>query len=242
MDTNNEIPVLGSEAKSLLSRLTKPVDETAFKEREEAERSKASQQRVRQLSLRLGKRYSPALASLETFKVSNVEQKSALDRVKAILADLKTSIEEGRGLLLYGSVGTGKDHLLAAMLYAATLAGFDCQWVNGQEIFSSFRDNMDSGERESTLMSRFVTPHVLGISDPIPPLLDPNKPNAWRAELLYRVLDARYRDCKPTWVTLNAKSPEDADAKLSEPVFDRLQDKAEFIACFWPSYRERKKP
>lgn len=223
-----------------LSRLSKPADDSAFADREAREKERDAKQRLAHLAGRLGKRYTPALASLDSFKLYHVKQRDAIATLRGFVADIAGAVKEARGLVLFGTVGTGKDHLLAAMLYAAANAGYGCHWMNGQEIFSKFRDGMDTGERESSLMASFVTPQVLGISDPIPPVFDPSKPNAWRAELLYRVLDARYRDCKPTWVSLNAKSPEDADSKLSEPVFDRLQHNAEFVPCFWPSFRERK--
>jgi hypothetical protein len=45
---------------------------------------------------------------------------------------------------------------------------------------------------------------------------------------------------KSTWVSLNANSPEEADAMLSAAVFDRLREGAELFGCFWPSFRERK--
>jgi hypothetical protein len=58
---------------------------------------------------------------------------------------------------------------------------------------------------------------------------------------LYRVLDRRYREVKPTWVTINAEDADDAKAKLGAPIFDRLKDNAELVPCFWPSFRERAK-
>ena len=190
---------------------------------------------------RIGKRYHPSVVGLDKFRVYHERQRAVLDRLRAFAADMERAVAEGRGLVLYGTVGTGKDHLLASMLYAAIKAGHRCAWINGQDIFAKFRDAMDSGTSERELVAEFKAPTVLGISDPIPPVLDPNKPAAWRTELLYRVLDARYRECKATWVSLNAMSPDDADGKLSAPVFDRLRDNAELVACFWPSYREQAK-
>lgn len=189
------------------------------------------------LAVKMGRRYRRERATLENFTVSYRNQGEA----KSTVAKFVESARFDLGVLLYGSVGTGKDHLLAAMLYAAADAGLSASWVNGQEIYSRFRDAMDSKVSEHSLMLEFSKPDVLGISDPIPPVVDPSKPNAWRTELLFRVLESRYRDCKSTWVTLNAQSPEDAERKLSEPVFDRLKHGAIMIPCFWPSYREAAK-
>lgn len=180
----------------------------------------------------LGARYSPERCALESFQVGNAKQQAAIDRLKAF------DVASGRGLVLYGTVGTGKDHLLAAMLYRACRAGKPAGWINGPELFGRFRDGFDSEAKEETILARFVRPAVLGISDPVPQVGDAS---SWRTEILYRVIELRYRELKPTWMTINAISPDDADAKLSAPNFDRLRDDAELIPCFWPSYREMQK-
>jgi DNA replication protein DnaC len=228
--------ILSGMANRLAPKLTPEQDaeiEASQQKRAAEELQRTLNQRLRAVYDKVGKRYHPSKASLDSYEVYHDRQRATLDRLRAFPAD------SDRGLVLYGTVGTGKDHLLVAMLYAAVRAGKRADWINGQDIFGRFRDAMDSGESEGGLIREFVKPDVLGISDPIPPVVDPKKPAAWRTELLYRVLDARYRQCKPTWVTINAKSPEDADGQLSAPVFDRLRDDAELVPCFWPSYRER---
>lgn len=205
------------------------------READEATRKRAAA--VRELAVRLGRRYAPDRATLANYRVQFREQSDVLNLLTPVALDPATA----GNIVLYGSVGTGKDHLLAALLYAAAKVGLSAAWVNGQEVYSRFRDAMDTKTSEASLMADFVRPDVLGISDPIPPVVDPNKPAAWRTELLFRVLDARYRDMKATWVTCNAEDPKDAVAKLSEPVFDRLKDGAVLVPCFWPSYRGEKK-
>lgn len=207
------------------------------KAREAEELSRRRAAAGRELAMRMGRRYAPdRVADLDRFRVEYAEQAAALKAVRGVLA----AGTFDRNVVLYGSVGTGKDHLLAALLYAAAGAGKAVAWVNGQEVYSRFRDAMDTKTSEASLMADFTRPDVLGISDPIPPVTDPNKPAAWRTELLFRVLDARYRDLKATWVTCNAEDPKDAAGKLSEPVFDRLKDGAVLIPCFWPSFRGAK--
>lgn len=184
---------------------------------------------VAELRSALGARYSPERCALETFKIDNPKQQAVIDRLKAF------DVTSGRGLVLYGTVGTGKDHLLAAMLYRACRAGKLAGWINGPELFGRFRDGFDTEAKEETILARFVRPAVLGISDPVPQVGDAS---SWRTEILYRVIELRYREMKPTWMTINAVSPDDADAKLSAPNFDRLRDDAELIPCFWRSFRE----
>lgn len=190
------------------------------------------------LAADLGERYSRERTLLSRFDIYHPAQKESVEKVSRFITSAASNLAGGRGLVLYGAVGTGKDHLLAAAMYHLASAGVPVRWVNGQEIFGRFRDSMDSGVREDSLLKEWATPTVLGISDPIPP---GGKPSDYNLMQLYRLLDRRYRMMRPTWISLNALSVEDADEKLSAPVFDRVRDGAEIVRCFWPSYRERAK-
>jgi DNA replication protein DnaC len=125
---------------------------------------------------------------------------------------------------------------MIAMLYEAVGVGASCRWLNGQDLFGQFRDGMDAGRAEEDILRKLTAPDVLAVSDPIPPV---GCPTSFNVNTLYRVFDRRYRALKPTWISMNALSPDDADNKLSEPVFDRVREAAEMFHCFWPSYRER---
>jgi DNA replication protein DnaC len=218
-----------------------PTPEENEAQRKESEAKQAEREtliRVGDLARKLGRRYHPDLTSLDSFQVYHKSQEEVLNRLRSIVPSVAEFVKAGRGIIFYGSVGTGKDFLLAAMLYAAVRAGVRVEWVNGLEIFRVFRDAMDDrhGESEREIMDRFRQPALLGLSDPLPPV---GETSAWRTETLYRILDARYRDGQPIWATMNVVSPDEADKKLSSPVFDRLRHGAELVKCFWPSFRER---
>ena len=51
------------------------------------------------------------------------------------------------------------------------------------------------------------------------------------------VLDGRYRFMRPTWLSMNIASREEAAAKLGAPTIDRLAEGAVACFCNWPSYR-----
>jgi DNA replication protein DnaC len=160
-----------------------------------------------------------------------------LAALRQLVPALRELISAGQGVIFYGSVGTGKDHLMAALLYEAARQEVVCRWVNGQEVFGMFRDSIRAHGREDDLLRQLTEPKVLAISDPIPPA---GTPTAWNLQLLYRLVDRRYRKLGSTWASPSAASIEDADAKLSAPVFDRLRERAVMPRCFWPSYRERR--
>lgn len=229
-----------------LTQVSPVTPEQAARQRryqqEEAARQAASASSLRRsrLTAQLGKRYDEELVRhLDYFKIYDPAQEKIIDKLVIFEAvELADSLKNGASVIFYGPVGTGKDHLLAWLLYRAVDQGARAAWINGQEIFGEFRDNIDTGQRDRELFESLVRPDVLGISDPIPPV---GKPGNWDLGNLYRILDRRYRDLKPTWATLNALSLDDADAKLSAPVFDRLRHDASLFPCFWPSYRERVK-
>lgn len=199
---------------------------------------KEALKRLSRLANLLGPRYAPELVRLDRFEVYDKRQAPILERLLELVPKLRELAELGEGLVFFGATGTGKDHLLAAMLYAAAKCGIACSWLNGQDLYGTFRDRMDTGEREEDLIRQLAGPQVLAISDPIPSV---GQPSPYNLMQLYRLLDRRYRALKSTWVSMNALSVEDADAKLSAPVFDRLRESAQLFPCFWPSYRERPK-
>lgn len=183
----------------------------------------------------LGPRYSPKRASLGSYRQDTSLQQKVVARLAAFCATISERVKEGAGLVLYGSVGTGKDHLMAAVLYAAAKQGHSCRWVNGQEVFGDFRDRIDTKRRDEESFRELCAPSVLAISDPLPPT---GSLGNWDIANLYRILDRRYRSLRCTWVTINVATVDEANAQLSAPVFDRIREQAELVPCFWPSFRK----
>jgi DNA replication protein DnaC len=216
-------------------------------DRERAEHEKARNERQEQrrrialvetIAKDLGLRYSRERTSLDLFETKSPQQEAVKKLVLEIGHRLPVMTERGEGVVLYGTVGSAKDHLMAALLYQAAETGITCRRINGQDFFGRVRDSMDDhGESERKILDELSTPQVLAISDPIPPA---NSLSDFRLELLYRLVNRRYEMLRPTWATMNVESPEEADQLLSSQTWDRLQEGAELIACFWPSHRKPK--
>ena len=68
----------------------------------------------------------------------------------------------------------------------------------------------------------------------VPPKGDASQYNA---DVLMRIVDRRYRDCKPTWLTLNVLDGEEAERRLASPIVDRVRHGSLCLECNWPSYR-----
>jgi DNA replication protein DnaC len=110
------------------------------------------------------------------------------------------------------------------------------EYISGAALFTQARDRIgrDNEETESEFLATFINADVLILSDPVPPgaaLSD------YQRNLLYAVIDGRYRSVRPTWVTINCDSGAEAEARIGTAAADRLRDGSLTIHCNWPSHR-----
>jgi DNA replication protein DnaC len=187
----------------------------------------------------IGKRYVDC--RIDNFQIQPGEfgqrQQSVVDQLRAYGLAMADAVPAGRNLILYGPPGTGKDHLTVGLTRRACALGFVVRWVRGCDLFSEARDGIDQQTRERDFVEQFTTPDVLVISDPVPVHGELTKA---QSVLLYQIIDRRYRDLKPVWLTLNVASGQEAGQRIGEQTVDRLSDGGMVIPCEWPSYRRRK--
>lgn len=209
-----------------------PTDEE-IKQKELAERRFAWDR----LGSSIGRRYKDC--RFDTFDVYEkpeiaTAQRAVLQTLNLYVNKIGERVKKGQNVVFYGPCGSGKDHLLSALMYEAVMAGIEVVWINGMRLFEKRRDAINSEIKERGLLQEFERPAVLAISDPVPPWGELEK---GQAEFLLRLLDARYRDQKPTWVTANIANKADGEKRMSKHVWDRLRDRSVGLDCNWPSYR-----
>lgn len=190
------------------------------------------------LKSRIGERLTGA--SFETYECYGSEfdqrlQRQCVAELRAYAKDIDGAVASGNGLLLYGRVGTGKDHLAYSVGKEAAQAGFVVKWLNGESFYSEFRACGPDRNHEYEVVGEFVQPQILWLSDPLPDagvqLTD------WQRRCLYRVVDDRYRDKRPTIVTVNASSKDDLFTRLGHQIADRLWGSSVVVHMNWPSHR-----
>ena len=189
------------------------------------------------LCRRIGRRYQDV--DLETWEYSPdpevaSRQRSILARLEAFRSEIEARIAAGHGLVLFGPPGSGKDHLMVAMLRAAIRHGRSVRWENGLDLLGNLRDDIDTKRPESDRLKELLAPDVLAISDPVPPW---GPLTQFQAAFLFRLIDRRYRDAKPIYVTGNFADGTDAADRLGTQLVDRLKDGALTLKCNWPSHR-----
>ena len=150
------------------------------------------------------------------------------------MAQSPCNTEAGSNVVLYGPVGSGKDHLLCVLGHEAIIRHeMRVEWVNAQKIFQNVRDGFTKNNTETDVLKPLVRAQILIIADPFTSLTD------FQAGLLYRLIDERYRNCRPTWTSINAKSGDDAEQSIGPATVDRLRHGALSLRCNWPSFRQR---
>lgn len=205
------------------------------------ERGNQSLVAERELVRQLGRRY--ASCTLDNYQIDDrlaavqqAAQKKVVADVTDYIENVQANVVAGRGLLLFGTVGTGKDHLMAACCLAACQADLVVVWKNASDIFTAGKATW--GKRDAATIEDILKPlercDVLALSDPIPPVGDIDH---HEVRWLQSLIDRRYRDNRPTWITMNATDGNDARRALSSQVVDRLAHGALVCEMKWPSYR-----
>lgn len=197
---------------------------------------------VREIARQVGERFGPARASFKTYKVYHPNQRPVVEKLTALTARLPDAIANGESIVLYGTPGTGKDHLLAALAYiAAGEHAFHVEWWQGLKMFDQIR-RYQLGEVLASLpgcVDQKYTPNeVFVVSDPVPPAADPSES---ALNQFFGIIDRRYAALWPTWMTVNVPDEETLRDKLTPQLVDRLSDGGHFIPCFWPSFRTKAK-
>lgn len=175
------------------------------------------------------------------FKLSSWEAKSPSQiAVKRSVCEWWQTFPERKqdrnGVVLYGPVGTGKDHLAFGMVAAAIQEhGCSAGFRNGRDLMGMVRDRISKDQSESELIDSLCWQDVLIISDPLPVK---GELSDFQADTLYRIIDGRAAEGLLTVCTLNVADDAEADRRLGAATWDRLCDRAWKIACFWESYRK----
>ncbi len=188
----------------------------------------------------IGSRY--AGATVNSFERHGTDadrqrQDAALNQVNEFCADMRHNIERGRNVVFSGTCGTGKDHLQVGMLRHAIAAGcFSIGWVSAVEMFGNLKDALSGSITAGEVIGDLYRPTLLVISDVLPI----NEPlSKYEAEMLFRLVDTRSRRQRPTWVSVNVETREEAVEKIGAKILSRLEQDSLVLRMQWCDYRRK---
>lgn len=139
------------------------------------------------------------------------------------------------GLLLYGSVGTGKTHVAACVANALIDKGYKVRMTNFGSIVNNLQESFQG--RQKYIDDLAENYNLLIIDD-----LGAERQSEFMKEQIFNVIDSRYRSGKPMIVTTNLtseqlKKPEDV---ASGRIYDRILERCHPLKIDGESMRRKK--
>lgn len=154
-----------------------------------------------------------------TFENDNGNNPRVFAALKNYVANFETLAADGHGLLLYGNVGTGKTYAAASVANAL----IDCDYKVLMTNFSHIvNDLQESFEGRNKKIRKLNENDLLIIDD-----LAAERQTDYMNEIIYSVIDARYRVNKPLIITTNLsidsfKNPPNV---ATARIYDRIIEK-----------------
>lgn len=204
----------------------------ALRQAEAEEKAKAEQERMERC---LAEALIPRRfigRTFDSFVADTPEKRRALAVCSEWAAAFESHLKRGSSLILLGHPGTGKSHLAGAILQAIMPAHVGMYTTAGniiRMVRSTWRRDSDRSEGE-----------VLGIYGGLPLLVIDEIGVQYGTDgeqnILFEVLDRRYRDMLPTILLAN-QSKDGIKQFLGERAYDRLTETGRIVTFEWESYR-----
>jgi DNA replication protein DnaC len=158
--------------------------------------------------------------------------------VRAYLRNLDQRLEEGRGLWLYGDVGTGKTTLAMLVSKTALEAGRSVAIYSLPRLLAEIRDTYEEGSRHSytDLLDRLAEVDLLHVDD-----VGTEKTSPWVLEQLYAIVNSRYEEQKSIVLTTNLDRDELAE-QINPRTVSRLEEMCEELPLFGSDHRKYIEP
>lgn len=152
------------------------------------------------------------------FNKDNRKRPELSDAMRKYAEQFPQYLKDGKGLLLYGDVGTGKSCFAAMIANAVIDQGYTALMTNFENVEKSLWD----AEKKSIYMDDLCSFDLLILDD-----LGAERKNEYMQGIVYSIVDARYTAGKPVIITTNLTT--DELAKTEEighrRIYDRLLER-----------------
>ena len=104
--------------------------------------------------------------------------------------------DDGRGLYIHGSVGTGKTYLASALACTFIDAGYSVVLTTTLAMLEDIQDTYGKEASSLDAVLRFASSDVLILDD-----LGKESASAWSASMIFQIVNYRYEAMRPLIVT-----------------------------------------
>jgi DNA replication protein DnaC len=190
-----------------------------------------SRRRARSLSAVVPRRY--AEVGFDRNPVAQMPD-SVVRPVRAFVRGLEGHLDTGRGLWLFGDVGTGKTTLAMLVAKAALEAGRSVAIYSLPRLLNEIRRTYDEGNDSSyvELLDRLAEVDLLHVDD-----LGAEKSSPWVLEQLYAIVNARYEAERSMVITTNLDRPALVE-QITERTVSRLEEMCEVLPVWGGDHRQ----
>lgn len=197
--------------------ITRLEDRTDYEELKRISEEKAEQERRLRVSEKRRKAFDDIRLRDWTFANDDKVNEEITSVAEKYADNFNIMLARGKGLLLYGGVGTGKSYMAACIANAVIDQDYSCKYTNFGRLANSLMA-CEYGEKQSYLDS--LQRYSLLIIDD----LGSERDTEFMNEVVYSVIDARHVSQLPLIVTTNLTADELKHPKNihSERIFSRL--------------------
>jgi DNA replication protein DnaC len=153
--------------------------------------------------------------------------------VRSYVSSIATQLDEGRGLMFRGDVGTGKTSLAMLISRAAMEAERTVAIYSLPRLLSMLRETYDDDTELSLngLIDRLCAVDLLHVDD-----VGAEQSSPWVLEQLYTIINTRYEDGRAMVVTTNLEDDE-LRAQIGDRTVSRLDEMCEVLPVYGPDRR-----
>jgi DNA replication protein DnaC len=146
--------------------------------------------------------------------------------IRLFVRDINTNLDKGRGLWLFGDVGTGKTSLAMLVSKAALEAGRSVAIYSMPRLLSDIKDTYEDRSDRSymELFERVVGVDLLHIDD-----LGAEKRTDWVLEQLYSIINERWQEQRSIIVTTNLFDVDELREQIGQRTVSRLHEMCDLI-------------
>jgi DNA replication protein DnaC len=151
-----------------------------------------------------------------------------VDVARRFVRRLDERLDQGRGLWLFGGVGTGKTTLAMLVSQAALSGGRSVAIYSLPRLLAEIRETFESDREGSytSLMDRLTEVDLLHLDD-----VGAEKTSPWVLEQLYAIVNARYEAERSMLITTNLERSALAE-QIGERTVSRLEEMCETVPFY----------